>query len=142
MEQTTGLPMLTVNIDRDKTSRYGLNIGDVQDAVATAIGGKESGALFQGDRRFDIIVRLPENLRSDLEAIKRLPISLPRAAGIIRQSGTYIPLSEVASLELAPGPNQISRENGKRRIVVSANVRGRDLGSFVARSRTTFTARI
>jgi cobalt-zinc-cadmium resistance protein CzcA len=131
VEQTTGLPMLTVNIDRDKTSRYGLNIGDVQDAVATAIGGKEAGALFQGDRRFDIIVRLPENLRSDLEAIKRLPISLPRAAGIFDKA-TYIPLSEVASLELAPGPNQISRENGKRRIVVSANVRGRDLGSFVA----------
>jgi len=130
VEQTTGLPMLTVNIDRDKTSRYGLNIGDVQDAVATAIGGKESGALFQGDRRFDIIVRLPENLRSDLEAIKRLPISLPRAAGTFDKA-TYIPLSEVASLELAPGPNQISRENGKRRIVVSANVRGRDLGSFV-----------
>lgn len=131
VEQTTGLPMLTVNIDRDKTSRYGLNIGDVQDTIATAIGGKESGALFQGDRRFDIIVRLPENLRSDLEAIKRLPISLPRAAGTFDKA-TYIPLSEVASLELAPGPNQISRENGKRRIVVSANVRGRDLGSFVA----------
>jgi len=131
VEQTTGLPMLTVNIDRDKTSRYGLNIGDVQDAVATAIGGTEAGTLFQGDRRFDIIVRLPENLRSDPEAIKRLPISLPRG-----QNGddrtTYIPLAEVASLELAPGPNQISRENGKRRIVVSANVRGRDIGSFVA----------
>lgn len=131
VEQTTGLPMLTVNIDRDKTSRYGLNIGDVQDAVATAIGGTEAGTLFQGDRRFDIIVRLPENLRSDPEAIKRLPISLPRG-----QNGngrtTYIPLAEVASLELAPGPNQVSRENGKRRIVVSTNVRGRDIGSFVA----------
>jgi cobalt-zinc-cadmium resistance protein CzcA len=131
VEQTTGLPMLTVNIDRDKTSRYGLNVGDVQDAVATAIGGTEAGTLFEGDRRFDIIVRLPDNLRSDPEAIKRLPISLPRG-----QSGdgrtTYIPLAEVASLELAPGPNQISRENGKRRIVVTSNVRGRDIGSFVA----------
>jgi len=131
VEQTTGLPMLTVNIDRDKTARYGLNIGDVQDAVATAIGGTEAGTLFQGDRRFDIIVRLPENLRSDLEALKRLPISLPRT-----QFGdgrtTYIPLAEVASLEIAPGPNQVSRENGKRRVVVSANVRGRDIGSFVA----------
>ncbi|MCK9620781.1 MAG: CusA/CzcA family heavy metal efflux RND transporter [Methylobacter sp.] len=131
VEQTTGLPMLTVNIDREKASRYGLNIGDVQDAVATAIGGTEAGTLFQGDRRFDIIVRLPENLRSDLEAIKRLPISLPRT-----QFGdgrtTYIPLAEVASLEVAPGPNQVSRENGKRRVVVSANVRGRDIGSFVA----------
>jgi len=131
VEQTTGLPMLTVNIDRDKTARYGLNMGDVQDAVATAIGGKEAGTLFQGDRRFDIIVRLPENLRSDLEAIKRLPIALPRAQGGDSQK-TYIPLAEVASLDLAPGPNQVSRENGKRRIVVSSNVRGRDIGSFVA----------
>jgi cobalt-zinc-cadmium resistance protein CzcA len=131
VEQTTGLPMLTVNIDREKTSRYGLNVGDVQDAVAIAIGGKEAGTVFQGDRRFDIIVRLPENLRSDIEAIKRLPISLPRVPGG-NGSVTYIPLAEVASLELSPGPNQISRENGKRRIVVSANVRGRDIGSFVA----------
>ncbi len=131
VEQTTGLPVLTVNIDRDKTARYGLNIGDVQDAVAIAVGGTEAGTVFQGDRRFDIIVRLPENLRSDIEAIKRLPIALPFAPGA-NGSVTYIPLAEVASLELAPGPNQISRENGKRRIVVSANVRGRDIGSFVA----------
>ncbi|AMO95861.1 cobalt-zinc-cadmium resistance protein CzcA [Collimonas fungivorans] len=133
VEQTSGLPMLTVNIDRDKTARYGLNVADVQDVVATAIGGKEAGTLFQGDRRFDIVVRLPEELRSDLEAFRRLPISLPRNAGAGAEGRTnYIPLSEVASLELAPGPNQISRENGKRRIVVSANVRGRDIGSFVA----------
>jgi len=131
VEQTTGLPMLTLNIDRDKTSRYGLNVGDVQDAVATAIGGTEAGTLFEGDRRFDIIVRLPENLRSNLDAIHRLPISLPH--GQNRDGRTsYIPLAEVASLEMAPGPNQISRENGKRRIVISANVRGRDIGSFVA----------
>ncbi len=131
VEQTTGLPMLTVNIDRDKTSRYGLNVGDVQEAVATAIGGTEAGTLFEGDRRFDIIVRLPESLRSNLDAINRLPISLPR--GQNRDGRTsYIPLAEVASLEMAPGPNQISRENGKRRIVISANVRGRDIGSFVA----------
>ncbi|MCK9609368.1 MAG: CusA/CzcA family heavy metal efflux RND transporter [Methylomonas sp.] len=130
VEQTTGLPMLTLNIDRDKTSRYGLNMGDVQDAVATAIGGTEAGTLFEGDRRFDIIVRMPENLRSNLDAINRLPISLPR--GQNRDGRTsYIPLAEVASLEMAPGPNQISRENGKRRIVISANVRGRDIGSFV-----------
>lgn len=131
VEQTTGLPMLTVNIDRDKTSRYGLNVGDVQDAVATAIGGKEAGTLFQGDRRFDVIVRLPDSLRSDLEAVKRLPIPLPLAPGGDGRV-TYIPLAEVASLDLAPGPNQVSRENGKRRIVVSSNVRGRDIGSFVA----------
>ncbi|WP_353157391.1 CusA/CzcA family heavy metal efflux RND transporter, partial [Herminiimonas fonticola] len=131
VEQTTGLPMLTVNIDREKTARYGLNIADVQDTVATAVGGKEAGTLFQGDRRFNIIVRLPEHIRNDLDAIKRLPISLPRTQGSESKT-SYIPLGEVVTLDVAPGPNQISREDGKRRIVISANVRGRDIGSFVA----------
>jgi len=130
VEQTTGLPMLTVNIDREKTARYGLNIADVQDTLATAVGGREAGTMFEGDRRFDIVVRLPENLRSDLEAIKRLPVALPKSEGSSRVA--FIPLGEVVTLELAPGPNQVSREDGKRRIVVSANVRGRDLGSFVS----------
>jgi cobalt-zinc-cadmium resistance protein CzcA len=134
VEQTTGLPMLTVNIDRQKAARYGLNVGDIQDTVATAIGGREAGTLFEGDRRFDILVRLPESLRNDLEGMKRLPIALPRATGTGGAEGRthFIQLAEVASFELAPGPNQVSRENGKRRIVVSANVRGRDVGSFVA----------
>ncbi|MCT8177771.1 CusA/CzcA family heavy metal efflux RND transporter [Variovorax sp. CY25R-8] len=149
VEQTTGLPMLTVEIDRGKTARYGLNVGDVQDAISTAVGGREAGTLFDGDRRFGIVVRLPENLRTDLEAIQRLPIALPRGtaaptgvAGSTMQGATgaapegqrlsFIPLGEVATLSVAPGPNQVSREDGKRRIVVSANVRGRDLGSFVA----------
>ncbi|MCA0187104.1 MAG: CusA/CzcA family heavy metal efflux RND transporter, partial [Proteobacteria bacterium] len=132
VEQTTGLPVLTVQIDREKSSRYGLNVGDVQDAVATAIGGREAGTVFEGDRRFDIQVRLPDNLRSDLEAIKRLPIPLPRGGATGDSRANFIPLAEIASLDLSPGPNQVSRENGKRRIVVSANVRGRDIGSFVA----------
>jgi cobalt-zinc-cadmium resistance protein CzcA len=134
VEQTTGLPMLTVNIDRDKTARYGLNVGDVQEAVAIATGGRNAGTMFEGDRRFDIIVRLPEQLRTDLEALKRLPIALTRPAttGTATESATsYIPLAEVATLDFAPGPNQISRQDGKRRIVVSANVRGRDIGTFV-----------
>ncbi|MDR7336191.1 MAG: efflux RND transporter permease subunit [Roseateles sp.] len=130
IEQTTGLPMLSVQIDREKTARYGLNVQDVQDTLATAVGGKEGGTMFEGDRRFDIIVRVPENVRSDLEAIKRLPVPLP--AGSSTSSRKFIPLSEVAELSLSPGPNQVSRENGKRRVVVSANVRGRDIGSFVA----------
>ena len=130
VEQTGGLPMLTVNIDREKAARYGLNIADVQATVATAVGGTEAGTLFDGDRRFDIVVRLPEHLRNDLDVIGRLPIALPSgAAGYGRSS--YIPLAEIATLDLAAGPNQLSREDGKRRIVVSANVRGRDLGSFV-----------
>ena len=110
-------------------------MADIQDAVATAIGGREAGTLFEGDRRFDILVRLPESLRNDLESMKRLPIPLPRGTGGTGSAEgrtNFIQLAEVASFELAPGPNQVSRENGKRRIVVSANVRGRDVGSFVA----------
>lgn len=124
--------MLTVAIDREKAARYGLNIGDVQDTVAAATSGREAGTLFEGDRRFDILVRLPEQLRADLEAIKRLPIALAKADGARTR---FIPLGEVAELQLAPGPNQVSREDGKRRVVVSANVRGRDIGSFVAEAQ-------
>jgi heavy metal efflux system protein len=102
----------------------------VQDVVAAAVGGATAGMLFEGDRRFEIIVRLPESLRADLEAIKRLPVTLPLADSHNRRG--FIQLAEIATLELAPGPNQISRENGKRRVVVTANVRGRDIGSFVA----------
>ena len=144
VEQTTGLPMLTVNIDREKATRYGLNIADVQDTIATAVGGRNAGTLFEGDRRFDIVVRLPDNVRGDLEAIRRLPIPLPvsggAAAGASRLS--FIPLAEVATLELAPGPNQVSREDGKRRIVVSSNVRGRDLGSFVTEATAALDQRL
>ncbi|MDP2975136.1 MAG: CusA/CzcA family heavy metal efflux RND transporter, partial [Anaerolineales bacterium] len=132
VEQTTGLPMLSINIDRSKAARYGVNVGDIQDTIATAIGGRNAGTLFEGDRRFDIVVRLPERMRGDLESIRRLPVTLPattQANGSSRVS--FIPLSELATLDLAPGPNQVSREDGKRRIVVSTNVRGRDLGSFV-----------
>ena len=132
VEQTTGLPMMTIHIDREKTARLGVNVGDVQEAVAIAVGGREAGVLFQGDRRFDIIVRLPERLRNDMEAMKQLPIHLPvdKASGQDRPA--YLQLGDVATFEVAPGPNQISREDGKRRVVVTANVRGRDIGSFVA----------
>ena len=138
VEQTTGLPMLNVNIDRDKAARYGLNVGEVQEAVAIATGGRHAGTMFEGDRRFDIIVRLPESLRTDLEALKRLPIALarPGAAGNAAEPAmSYIPLAEVATLDFSPGPNQISRDDGKRRIVVSANVRGRDIGTFVSQAQ-------
>ena len=133
VEQVSGLPVLTVNIDRQKISRYGLNIADVQEVVEMAVGGKEAGQIFEGDRRFDLVVRLPESQRSDLEALKRLPVPLPSTGeGQGGARARYVTLGEVAKFELAPGPNQISRENGKRRVVVTANVRGRDLGSFVA----------
>ncbi|MFZ3223393.1 MAG: CusA/CzcA family heavy metal efflux RND transporter [Rugosibacter sp.] len=132
VEPTTGLPMLTIHIDREKTARLGLNIGDIQEVIAIAVGGREAGVLFQGDRRFDIIVRLPERLRSDMEAMKRLPIRLPVDETDRQARPAYLQLGDVAVFEVAPGPNQISREDGKRRVVVTANVRGRDIGSFVA----------
>ncbi|PKO84211.1 MAG: CusA/CzcA family heavy metal efflux RND transporter [Betaproteobacteria bacterium HGW-Betaproteobacteria-11] len=133
VEQTTGLPMLTLNVDRAKIARLGVNMNDVQDALSIAVGGRESGLLFQGDRRFGIVVRLPDSLRMDTEAIKRIPIRLPSPDNAARPA--YVQIGEVASLDVAPGPNQISRESGKRRVVVTANVRGRDMGSFVAEAR-------
>ncbi|KQQ59966.1 cation transporter [Pseudomonas sp. Leaf127] len=139
VEQTTGLPVLTINIDRDKAARHGLNIGDVQDALAIAVGGREAGTLYEGDRRFDMMVRLPETLRTDPQALASLLIPVPGSAG--QQIG-FITLSQVASLDLALGPNQISRENGKRVVVVSANVRGRDLGSFVEEAGLTLQEKV
>lgn len=142
-EQVSGLPVLTVDLDRPALARYGISVADVQSIVEVAVGGKSSGLVFEGDRRFELVVRLPEDLRMDVEAIKALPIPLPTADAsptAVRTAWStsalsqirYIPLSAVAQISVAPGPNQISRENGKRRIVVTANVRERDLGSFVA----------
>ena len=133
VEQTTGLPMLTLQIDRDKTSRLGLNVADIQDSVSAALGGQEAGAVFEGDRRFDILVRLPDAIRGDIEAIKRLPVRLPADDNGARRS--FVRLGDVATIVSAPGPNQISREDGKRRVVVTANVRGRDIGSFVTEAQ-------
>jgi cobalt-zinc-cadmium resistance protein CzcA len=132
VEQVAGLPVLSVDPNRAALYRYGLNVSDVQDVLAAAMGGEEAGQLFEGDQRFSLVVRLPENLRTDLVALQRLPVPLPDRDG----KSAYVPLGEVANLNLAPGPNQISRENGKRRLVVSANVRDRDLGGFVAEART------
>lgn len=131
VEQTTGLPILTVNIDRQKIARLGVNVSQVQDAISTAMNGKETGTVFQGDRRFDIVVRLPEELRTDMDNFKRLPIKIANDSGI----PVYLQLGEVASIDIAPGPNQFSRENGKRNVVVTANVRDRDIGSYVAEAQ-------
>ena len=124
VEQVTGLPTLSVIPKRTALGRYGINVTDLQDWVATAIGGISAGILYEGDRRFELVVRLPETLRNDIENLASLPVPLP--------NGDYVPLSEIATLDISPAPAQISRENGKRRIVVTSNVRGRDLGSFVA----------
>ncbi|EGH24051.1 cation efflux family protein, partial [Pseudomonas amygdali pv. mori str. 301020] len=136
VEQTTGLPVLTINIDRDKAARYGLNVADVQDAIAIALGGRQAGTLYEGDRRFDMVVRLSEQLRTDVNGLSSLLIPVPASANSNQQI-SFISLSQVASLDLVLGPNQISRENGKRVVIVSANVRGRDLGSFVEEAGTT-----
>ena len=123
VEQVTGLPMLSVHPKRMALSRYGLTVDDLQDLVAAGVGGENAGLIYEGDRRFQLVVRLPEDIRRDVNSLADLPVPLP--------DGGYVPLSEVAELELAPAPNQISRENGKRRVVVTANVRDRDLGGSV-----------
>ena len=129
MEQIIGLPVLTIHLDRDGMLRYGLNVDDVQEAVEIAIGGKTAGQIFEGDQRFALVVRLPDEVRQNIDAMQAIPIPLPFVDG--RESREFIRLSSVAKFEIAPGPNQINRENGKRVAIVSANVRDRDLGSFV-----------
>jgi cobalt-zinc-cadmium resistance protein CzcA len=154
VEQTEGLPVMTVDPDRAVLARYGLNLSDVQDVVAVAMGGREAGLVFEGDRRFDLVVRLPDALRGKVDILDRLPIPLPRGEQEPQEPGLpalsddggaalsrapmergFVPLGTVARIEVAEGVNQISRENGKRRIVVQCNVRGRDLGSFVTEAQ-------
>jgi len=129
VEQVTGLPTLSVIPNRTALGRYGLNVAELQDWVSSAIGGESAGIIYEGDRRFELIVRLPETTRRDIDRLKFLPVPL--------KNGNYVPLEEVATLDISPAPAQISRENGKRRIVVTANVRGRDLGSFVKEVQET-----
>ncbi len=142
VEQITGLPLMTIELDRKALGRYGLESGKVQEIIEIAMGGKVAGEVFEGDSRFNIIVRLPENIRNDPNVLRQIPIPLPDAregdamlkkASFLpsAQSISFVSLSEVAKITTSLGPNQISRENGKRRVVVTANVRGRDLGSFV-----------
>ena len=152
LEQTTGLPLLTITPDPAGLVRYGLNQSAVQTVVGTAIGGTVAGQLFEGDRRFDLVVRLPEDIRSDPARLADLPVPLvddkaphdesSRGANWKSGAPTTVPLRELARIEITQGPNQINRENGKRRVVVTANVRGRDLGSFVAELRRAVTAKV
>ncbi|QYF47570.1 CusA/CzcA family heavy metal efflux RND transporter (plasmid) [Xanthomonas citri] len=144
-EQVSGLPLLTITPDPAALARYGLNPGDVQETVATAIGGSVAGQLIEGDRRFDLVVRLPESQRQDPAVLADLPIPLPESASVDESSRLAtganggprtVPLREVAKIQVERGPNQINRENGKRRVVITANVRERDLGGFVGELRT------
>ena len=132
VEQTTGLPVLTVNIDREKIARLGVNMEDIQTAVSIAMNGAHAGAVYDGDRRFDIVVRLDEAQRLDTAMLERLPIKLN-----VNNTATYMRLNELASLDVAQGANQFSRANGKRNVVVTANVRNRDIGSFVAEAKAS-----
>lgn len=139
VEQTTGLPFLDIDLNRDAIARYGLNAGDILDLIAAAVGGREAGMIFEGDRRFPVVVRLPDALREDIDALQNLPVPTPNESG----NGTsFIPLKQVAAFRLSEGPNQISRENGKRRVVVQANVRNRDIGSFVAEAQDAIDGKL
>lgn len=136
VEQITGLPLMVITPNRPALARYGLSVADINDTVSAAMGGANAGQLFDGDRRFDIVVRLPESQRQDPRALASLPIPLPAGFGGVDEASRgylpgVVPLSAVADIAIELGPNQISRENGKRRVVITSNVRGRDLGSFV-----------
>ncbi|UGB26201.1 CusA/CzcA family heavy metal efflux RND transporter [Methylorubrum sp. B1-46] len=132
VEQTAGLPFLEIKINKAEAARYGLSIGAIQDVVGAAIGGKDAGVVFEGDRRFPIVVRLNDKVREDREALENIPVPLPPGPG---GRASSVLLKQVASFSVTEGPNQISRENGKRRVVVTANVRGRDIGSLVAEAQ-------
>jgi cobalt-zinc-cadmium resistance protein CzcA len=152
VEQSAGLPVLTVDIDRAAAARYGLNVTDVQQVVRTALGGSQAGEVFEGDRRFEIVIRLPEAVRSDLRALETLPVpvsaaprSLLRGALPARHEGAtteFVPLGAVARIRLSEGANQVSREDGKRRVVAQVNVRGRDIGGFVAEAQRRVAAEV
>ena len=131
-EQTSGAPTFDVKIDRQAAARYGLSVEEVANTVAAALGGREAGLLFEGDRRFSVVVRLPDAQRDDLDTLGSIPVMLPASDG--RNAGS-IPLREVARFAYTQGLNQISRENGKRMVVVQVNVRGRDLGGFVTEAQ-------
>jgi cobalt-zinc-cadmium resistance protein CzcA len=123
VEQVDEIPVLEIQIDRKAIARVGVNVMDVQEWIETAIGGRPLGQIIEGDKRFSLTVRLPANIRNDIEQIKTLPISTP--------NGGSVPLASLAAVRTVPSPAQISRENGKRRVVVQLNVRERDLGTFV-----------
>ncbi|NML04336.1 CusA/CzcA family heavy metal efflux RND transporter [Sphingomonas sp. G-3-2-10] len=134
VEQTEGLPMLDIAFRHDAASRLGVQAQDVTDTVAAAVGGREAGVIFEGDRRFPVVIRLSDAVRSDIEALGQVPVPTP--------SGAFVPLASVAEIRLSDGPNQVSRENGKRRVVVQANVRGRDVASMVAEAEAAIAREV
>ncbi len=153
VEEVEGAPVLSIDVDRHAIARYGLAVADVHEVAAIAVGGRKAGQLFQGDRRFDVVVRLSETFRQDPQALAHLPIPLShedamptavalRGDDIQRAELRSVPLSALAAVTFTEGPNQISRENGKRRIVVQSNVRGRDLASFVTEAQARIATEV
>jgi len=158
VEQVTGLPTLDIDIDREEISRLGIDALDVHQEISAAIGGQSAGFIFQGDRRFSLVVRLADSVRKDIDSLEALPIPILGGGHKRTDSGeaevfkteylevstapSYIPLKSIATLRIKEGPNQISRENGKRRIVVQANIRGRDLGGFVEEAQQKVEAEV
>lgn len=138
VEQASGLSVLDIAVDKAEIARRGLSLAAVQEVIGAAIGGRDAGVVFEGDRHFEIVVRLPETIRHDLDALKSLPVSLP-AMGAVAMT---IPLDQVATFTFGEGPNQVSRENGKRRVVVTANVRDRDIASVVNDARVQIDAQV
>lgn len=128
VDKTDGLPTLDISVNREALSRYHLNVKDVLDVIEIAVGGGKAGIIYEGDRRYDIVIRLPENIRKDLTSLERLPLTLLPEHD---KPAAQIPLNEVADIKISTGLNQISRENGKRVVIVQANVRGSDISSFV-----------
>ena len=133
-EQVSGQPQVQIKINRETISRFGINVEDVQEAIETAIGGENVGQVFEGIRRFDINVRFQETFRRDLDAISSLLVSAP--------GGARIPLSQLAAISTVVGPKQISHQDGQRRIVIQLNVRGRDMGGFVAEAQRAIAASV
>ncbi|MDF3124887.1 CusA/CzcA family heavy metal efflux RND transporter [Rheinheimera sp. 1928-s] len=129
MEQAAGLPLLSIEPQRDHLALVGMDVAQMQQLIQTAIGGRQVGLMYEGDKRFKLVLRLPEELRQDPAALARIPVTLP-----VDDSPElrYVPLGEIATIKEITGPNQINRESGKRNVVVTANVTGRDLGSFIA----------
>jgi cobalt-zinc-cadmium resistance protein CzcA len=158
VEQVTGLPTLDIEVDQQKISRLGIDAFDVHEEIAAAVGGREAGFIFQGDRRFDLVVRLADSVRENIDSLRALPIPIKggghertdsmekdtfRTESLTTETApSYVPLGSIAKLIVKDGPNQISRENGKRRIVVQSNIRGRDLGSFVDEAQKRVDAEV
>jgi heavy metal efflux system protein len=140
VEETTGLPFLEIKIDKAEIARRGLSLLAVQNVIEAAIGGRVAGLVFEGDRRFQIIVRLNDTLRNDISALENLPVQLPRLSE--NAAASSVPLRALATFEQTEGANQISRENGKRRVVATAEVRGRDIGSLVAEAQAAVDEKV